>query len=222
MVVLNKRRVVAYYRTTRLTREVSVNWQLFLSIYFIIFIAELPDKTAFATLLLATRCSGLAVFSGVALAFLIQTIVACIFGQFISLLPEKWVHLFAGILFLYFAFQMWRDRDEIENNSGGTCEIFPSFWSASWKAFLVIFIAEWGDLTQIATASLIAKYQNDKLTVFLAAVLALWSITLVAIFLGQRIKNMINPKILRIICAILFLIIGIYFIIAAAIHHRYF
>lgn len=221
MVVLNKRRVIAYSGITRLTCEVSMNWELFFSIYFIIFIAELPDKTAFATLLLATRSRGLAVFSGVALAFLVQTIVACIFGQFISILPEKWVHLLAGILFLYFAFQMWRDRNEIENNSDGTCEIFPNFWVASWKAFMVIFIAEWGDLTQIATASLIAKYQNEKLTVFLAAVLALWSVTLVAIFLGQHMKKLINPKILRMACAALFLIIGIYFIIAAVIHQRY-
>ncbi len=195
-----------------------MNWQLFLSIYLIIFIAELPDKTAFATLLLATRSSGLAVFTGVAIAFLVQTIVATIFGQFISFLPEKWVHLFAGILFIYFAIQMWLDRNEIDANAEGTSQFFPSFWSASWKAFLVIFIAEWGDLTQIATASLIAKYQNDKFTVFLAAVLALWSITLVAIFLGQRMKPMINPKILRIVCAILFLIIGIYFIITTAIN----
>ncbi len=199
-----------------------MNWQLFFSIYFLIFIAELPDKTAFATLLLATRTRGLAVFTGVALAFLVQTIVATIFGQFISLLPEKWVHLFAGILFLYFAFQMWRDRGEVEEDvTEGTCQIFPSFWTATWKAFLVIFFAEWGDLTQIATASLIAKYQHDKLTAFIAAVLALWSVTLVAVFLGQRMKHMISPKILRIFCSIIFLAIGLYFVVTGLINEFY-
>ena len=91
-----------------------MNWQLFSSIYILIFLAELPDKTAFATLLLATKNSAMAVFFGVSLAFLIQTLVAVAFGSVIAFFPEKWVHLASGILFLVFAFMAWRDRNETE------------------------------------------------------------------------------------------------------------
>ncbi len=193
-----------------------MNWQLFFSVYILIFLAELPDKTAFATLLLATRNRALAVFTGVAVAFLVQTAVAVVFGSLLSLLPAKWVQLGAGILFLGFALQMWLQRNEKENGpaTDGSCEI--GFWRSAWKAFLIIFIAEWGDLTQIATASLIAKYSHSKFTVFSAALLALWSVTLVAVFLGHRTKNLIKPALLKRICTFLFLGIGIYFIVTFA------
>ena len=175
-----------------------MNWQLFVSIYCLIFLAELPDKTAFATLLLATRSRATAVFRGVAVAFLVQTLVAAIFGSFIALLPERWIHLGAGVLFLFFAVRMWWERNKDEEESSqeaNSCEI--GFWPSAWQAFLVIFIAEWGDLTQLATASLIAKYSDAKGTVFFAALLALWSVTLLAVILGQKAKYLIKPALLK-------------------------
>lgn len=192
-----------------------MNWPLLVSIYSLIFLAELPDKTAFATLLLATRSRGSAVFVGVAAAFLIQTIVAVVFGGLISLLPEKWVHLGAGVLFLFFAVQMWRERNA-EDECPENMPVFrAAFWPSAWRAFLVIFVAEWGDLTQIATASLIARYDHDKVTVFVAAILALWTVTLLAVVLGRRLRNLIHPKKLKTVCSVLFLVIGLYFIISS-------
>lgn len=190
-----------------------MNWQLFLSIYFLIFLAELPDKTAFATLLLATRSRALPVFAGVAAAFLVQTIVATVFGSVLSLLPERWIHLGAGVLFLGFAIQMWwqrNDSDDEESNGIPGCRV--GFWPCAWRAFLVIFVAEWGDLTQIATASLIAKYHDAKVTVFVAAVLALWSVTALAIIVGSKAKKFIKDSLLKKICAVLFLGLGVYFL----------
>lgn len=191
-----------------------MNWQLFLSIYLLIFIAELPDKTAFATLLLATRGKAFAVFIGVAAAFLIQTVVAVIFGNIIALAPERWVHLGAGILFLGFAGHTWfhlNDDEASEEAKSENCER-RSFWLAGWNAFLVIFIAEWGDLTQIATASMVAKYHGETLTVFVAALAALWSVTAIAVFIGHKAKILINPLVLKKISVVLFTGIGFYFI----------
>ena len=195
-----------------------MNWQLFLSVYILIVLAELPDKTAFATLMLAAKGRAASVFTGVAAAFLVQTVVAVVFGSAIALFPEKWVHLGAGILFILFAVHTWRDRNEKEEGLTPENKTVSSnsFWSSTWKAFLVIFIAEWGDLTQIATASLIAKYSDFKLTIFLASLLALWSVTAVAVVIGQKAKNYINPALLKRVCAILFLCIGIYFVGTAA------
>ena len=198
-----------------------MNWHLFFSIYAVIFIAELPDKTAFATLLLATRSRPIPVFSGVALAFLVQTIVAVLFGSLIALLPAAYVHMLAGLMFLFFSIQMWRSRLEAEADvehdvdSHRPVNTF-SFWSSARSAFIVILIAEWGDLTQIMTGSLIAKYPGDKPTVFLAALSALWSVTLVAVLLGQNAKRYINPVAIKKYGAALFALIGFYFVFSAA------
>jgi putative Ca2+/H+ antiporter (TMEM165/GDT1 family) len=197
-----------------------VNWHLFFSIYALIFIAELPDKTAFATLLLATRSRPVPVFTGVAIAFLVQTIVAVLCGSLIALLPASWVHLGAGLMFFFFSWQMWRSRFEAEGEAEDGVDAHPpfnvfSFWSAAWSAFIVIFIAEWGDLTQLATGSLVAKYPSDKLTVFVAALLALWSVTLVAVMLGRNARRFINPVAIKKYGAFLFAIIGLYFVFTA-------
>lgn len=189
-------------------------WHLFFSVYILIFIAELPDKTAFATLLMATRGRPFAIFVGVAAAFLVQTTVAAIFGGVLSLAPEKWVHLSAGILFLGFAAHTWLHKGDAENTRSENTENAPrTFWKSAWKSFLVIFVAEWGDLTQIATASLIAKYHEERATVFVAALLALWTVTAIAVILGKKAAELINPRLLKTMSAVLFCGIGAYFVI---------
>ena len=195
-----------------------MNWHLFVSIYLLIFVAELPDKTAFATLLLATKARPMPVFVGVALAFLVQTLVAVVAGSIIALFPPDWVHLAAGLMFFVFAYQMWRSRfeaeEEVEPSVEGHVNV-KSLWTASWSAFVVIFIAEWGDLTQLATASLVAKYPTEKPTVFVAALLALWSVTAVAVMLGQNARKYINPVAIKKYGSFLFAVIGVYFVFTA-------
>lgn len=197
-----------------------MNFSLFCSTFALIFLAELPDKTAFATLLLATRGHARAVFTGVATAFFIQTVVAIAFGGLIAQAPHFWVHLATGVLFVGFAAQMWRTRnDESDSGSEVATELAgssdPAFWRVARNAFVVIFIAEWGDLTQIATASLAAKYSHDKVTIFISALLALWAVTAVAVGIGKNAEKWISPKKVQRISAGLFLIIGIYFLFDA-------
>lgn len=186
-----------------------------------IFVAELPDKTAFATLLLATRSRPLPVFLGVATAFLVQTAVALFLGGLFSYLPAHLVHVAAALLFFYFAWSMWRSRDE-DTEAEGEDEIGirrinkNSFPAIAWSAFLVIFIAEWGDTTQIMTAGLAAKYPADLPTVFVAALLALWTVTAVAVLLGQNAHKSINPRALKTYASYLFVLIGLYFVFQAA------
>lgn len=195
-----------------------MNWSLFFSVFSLIFVAELPDKTAFATLLMATRGRPLAIFLGVALAFLIQTLVAVTFGHLISWFPERWVHLGAGILFIAFALHTWFFHDKEEAETEAETPPFSErmeFAKSAWKAFSVIFIAEWGDLTQLATASLSARYDREAVTVFIAAVLALWSVTAVAVMLGHRVKHVIHASKLKFLSTAAFAGVGIYFIATA-------
>src|SRR5476651_1526283 len=86
--------------------------RLFASTALAIGIAELPDKTALATVLLATRGNPWAVFIGVAGAFVIQSVVAVLCGGLIGLAPRQYVRIASGILFLIFAVLMWRRKDE--------------------------------------------------------------------------------------------------------------
>ena len=177
---------------------------LFISTFALIFVAELPDKTAIAALVLATRNNPWAVFIGSALAFLVQSMVAVLFGSLFGLLPPRVIHIGSGLLFLVFAVMMWTRRQEEKEASK---ESLP-FGKVVWTSFMVIFIAEWGDLTQLASATLVAK-TRQPFTIFIAATLALWTTTAIAISIGHHAKKLINPRLLQTIAAVAFAIVGI-------------
>ncbi len=184
----------------------GLDLSLFLSTFVVIFLAELPDKTALAIILLSSRKHPLGVFLGVAAAYVIQNMVAVLFGGMIALLPPHIVHIFAGLLFLIFAYVIWMENtNEKEISSEAKKE---SFLSTVFSSFMVIFIAEWGDLTQLATVTLIAR-TRQPITVFLASTLALWSTTAILIFIGYNAKQFIKPKFLRIVAAMAFTTVGI-------------
>lgn len=192
--------------------------QLFLSLFMLIFIAELPDKTAFATLLMASRGKALPVFVGVSFAFLVQSLIAVVFGSAFSLFPEKWVHTGAGAMFIAFALHtlLFHDKEE----KAAECETAPiapraRFWPSAAKSFGVIFLAEWGDLTQLATASLAARYHQHLFIVFSAATLALWAVTAIAVVAGKKLGHAIHVNVLKYVGAAFMAAAGIYFIAEA-------
>ena len=181
--------------------------RLFCSTFALVFVAEIPDKTALATLLLATNNRPIAVFIGVALAFVIQSCVAVLFGSVISLFPKEAVRIVAGVLFLVFAIAMWL-RAQPDPEQGGLATQQRSFASTIGLAFMVIFIAEWGDLTQLATAALAAKYPNPY-TILCASILALWAVSAIAILIGHHLKKRLSPQLVQRVAAVAFVIIGI-------------
>src|SRR5271166_1295972 len=127
-------------------------WALFFSVFGVIFVAELPDKTALAALVLATRHRPAPVVLGAGTALTIQSLVAVVAGQLISLLPQRPVHIFAGGLFLVSAVLMWLRKGEA-SASEEQPDRELGFWRSTWLTFAVVFVAEWGDLTQLATAA---------------------------------------------------------------------
>jgi putative Ca2+/H+ antiporter (TMEM165/GDT1 family) len=184
--------------------------RLFLGTFVTVFVAELPDKTALATMLLAARRRPSAVFVGVAAAFVVQSAIAVAFGGLFARLPERVVRAAAGVLFLAFAAAMWRrnGEDEARDAGGG-----GGFWPTAAAAFVVIFIAEWGDLTQLATAALAARFGRPT-TIFLAATAALWSVTALAVLLGRRLGRAFDRRRLELGAAVLFAGIGLYLLAA--------
>lgn len=185
----------------------SLDPALFASTYALVFLSELPDKTALATMVMASRRPPLAVFAGVVSAFLVQSAVAVLLGGALSFLPRLWVRVGAGLLFLFVAWRLWNEEDE-GAVAGADARGDGGWWRAAGTAFLVVFLAEWGDLSQLATAALAAEH-GRPLTVFAGAVCALASVTAVAVTVGHNLKTRLHPEKVRKLAAVLFAVVGV-------------
>jgi putative Ca2+/H+ antiporter (TMEM165/GDT1 family) len=185
---------------------------LILSTFALIFVAELPDKTALAALILATRFRARDVVLGAGLAFTVQTIIGVAAGSVLTLLPVLPIRVASGVGFLIFAYLAYRRSGENEAEKetagirGGT-----SAWLSS---FLVIFAAEWGDLTQLATAALVAQ-TRQPISIGIGALLALWAVTLIAAYSGSKLGKLVKPKVLNQVGTVLFAVIGVVIIVTA-------
>ncbi|MBI3565204.1 MAG: TMEM165/GDT1 family protein [Elusimicrobia bacterium] len=180
---------------------------LFASTYGLVFLSELPDKTALATMVMASRRHPVAVFAGVTAAFLVQSVVAVVLGGALSFLPRAWVRAGAGLLFLFFAWKLWTQEgeEEVEDLDARRA---AGFRRAAGAAFLVVFLAEWGDMSQLTTAALAAQ-RGRPLTVFLGAVSALASVTAIATVVGHNLKARLHPEKARRLAAVLFAVVGV-------------
>ncbi len=132
-----------------------------------ILLLELPDKTFVATLVLATRFKPLTAWVGVGLAFAVQCLIAVVAGRLLAQLPERPVAAVAAVLFAVGAVTLFRGaakakqagqdaRSEYEAKVGAG----RSGWRGVLTCFGVVFLAEWGDLSQLFTAGLAARYDD--------------------------------------------------------------
>jgi Ca2+/H+ antiporter, TMEM165/GDT1 family len=189
---------------------------LVLSTFGIVFVAELPDKTALASLVLATQYKARHVIAGAWLAFLAQTAIACGAGGLLHLLPTRPIHIASGIGFLVFAVLALRRKEaevllEEESEVARQRRRRHAAWLTS---FLVVFAAEWGDLTQLATAALVAR-TGQPFTVAAGAIPALWLVTVLAVSLGSQAERFLTPTLLNRASAVLFAVVGIIVLVTA-------
>jgi putative Ca2+/H+ antiporter (TMEM165/GDT1 family) len=190
-----------------------------LVVFGVIFIAELPDKSMFASLALSTRFRKSYVWLGAAAAFLVHVIIAVTAGHFMTLLPHKLLEAVIGLLFLIGAglLAFSKDEDEaderkkLEKETRGQTDTFLKVFATS---FVVVFLGEWGDITQIATANYAAKY-HDPLGVGIAAVTALWVVAALAVLLGSKLLNRVPGRTLQRITAVILLIFAVVSLTAA-------
>lgn len=153
-----------------------------------VFPAELPDKTMIATIILVTRYRRPGwVWLGAVGAFTIHVIVAVAAGSAIGLLPDTVVKLVVATLFAVGAVLLFRAARNPEAESIDT-EVVPAATakSAVFGSFGLILLAEWGDLTQLATASLAAK-SGYPISTGLGALLALACVAGIAATFGRQI-----------------------------------
>uniref|UniRef100_A0AAU2JP19 GDT1 family protein n=1 Tax=Streptomyces sp. NBC_00049 TaxID=2903617 RepID=A0AAU2JP19_9ACTN len=164
----------------------------------VVFLAELPDKTALAGLMLGTRYRASYVFAGVAAAFAVHVALAIAAGSVLTLLPHRLVQAVVGVLFLAGAAMLLLKKDD------GDEEVKPpadqSFWKVSGAGFMLILVAEFGDLTQIMTANLAARY-DDPVSVGIGAVLALWAVAGIGILGGRTLMKYVPLKLITKVAA---------------------
>jgi putative Ca2+/H+ antiporter (TMEM165/GDT1 family) len=182
---------------------------LFVTVFAVVFLVELPDKTALATVVLATRHRPLPVFAGVALAFVIQSLVAVFAGSLIAFLPHQLVRTGAGLLFIVMAgVVVWRARRGAAAAKEGQ---LPGEGRGRERPFLtalsMILLAEWGDLSQLATVAFQARY-NQAVLVFAGATLALWAVTGLAVGIGNRLGSLLPERPVQYGAAALMVVIG--------------
>ncbi|MEU2225741.1 TMEM165/GDT1 family protein [Streptomyces sp. NPDC012751] len=176
-------------------------------VFGVIFLAELPDKTALAGLVLGTRYRASYVFAGVAAAFLLHVVLAVAAGSVLTLLPQQIVHAVTGVLFLGGAAMLLLKKDEEDEEIKKPAD--QSFWKVAGTGFMLILVAEFGDLTQIMTANLAARY-DDPVSVGLGAVLGLWAVAGLGIVGGKALMKRVPLRLITQIAALLMLGLGVW------------
>jgi Ca2+/H+ antiporter, TMEM165/GDT1 family len=160
-----------------------------LTTFAVIALAELPDKTALASLVLGTRYRPAPVLCGIAAGFALQVVLAVVAGSLLRLLPHRLLQVVVAALFLVGAavllFSRGRGEDATEEPRRT-----ERFWPAAWASFAVVAVAEFGDLTQVLIANLVARY-HDPVAVGVAALAAMWAVAACAVLGGKALLRLV-------------------------------
>jgi len=183
-------------------------------VFGVIFLAELPDKTALAGLMLGTRYRPSYVFAGVAAAFAVHVALAIAAGSLLTLLPHRWVQGVVGVLFLAGAAMLLFSKADGEEEARAPSD--QTFWKVAGTGFTLILVAEFGDLTQIMTANLAARY-DDPLSVALGAVLGLWAVAALSIFGGRLLMKRVPLPLITKAAAAVMVVLAAFSLYEAAI-----
>ncbi len=183
---------------------------IFLSTFGLIFLAELGDKTQLTAMALALRYPWQRIFVGIAAAFVVLNLAAVMVGKVLFLiLPIFWVTLVSALLFLYFGYSTLRHACDSDDDGGGHPTTAAT---AARTAFIMIFMAELGDKTQLVTASQAAQHSSTlggMGSVFLASTLALWSVSLLGIFAGKQLVRFVPLCWIHRCAGFMFLVFGV-------------
>jgi len=177
-----------------------VDLAVVLTTFVVIFPAELPDKSLFASLVLGTRFRPLPVFCGVAAAFAVHVVIAVtIGGVFVALLPQRLVLFVVSALFAGgAALLLFGREDAAEEDAAEASRAVADRRPAHvvLASLGVVFLGEWGDITQITTANLAARY-GDPISVGMGALLALWSVSALALTMGRGLARRVPTRLVR-------------------------
>jgi putative Ca2+/H+ antiporter (TMEM165/GDT1 family) len=176
---------------------VAVHLDIVLTVFVIIFVAELPDKTMIATLIMGSRYRPVLVWLGATLAFGVHAALAVAVGRLLQLLPHRWVEAVTAVLFAAGAlYLLLVPEGEVEEEGEEEADAARKGLKTAALAFVVIFVGEFGDLTQILTANLAAKY-HQPLAVFVGAFAGLASVAALGAFGGKALLRVLPLAVIR-------------------------
>jgi len=184
-----------------------VNLPVALTTFALVFLAELPDKTMVATLVLSTRYRALPVLAGVTAAFALQCLIAVTAGRLLALLPQRLVLLVAAALFAIGAVILLR-RPHPEEEQPADTRAAAAPLRAAAISFGVLLAAEWGDASQLLTAGLSARY-DEAVSVYVGALSALIGVAAVALLLGQVVLRAVPLGLVRRAAGLLFAVLAV-------------
>lgn len=174
-----------------------MNLSITLTVFVLIMLAELPDKTMIAMLIMGSRYRPVTVWIGAVAAFAVHVTLAVAVGRLLQLLPHRWVEGVTTALFAagaaYLLFVPEKEQEEAGEKEADRARKGLRTVGA---AFLVILVGEFGDLTQILTANLAAKY-NSAVSVFVGALAGLAAASALAAFGGKALLRVLPVAIIR-------------------------
>jgi putative Ca2+/H+ antiporter (TMEM165/GDT1 family) len=135
-------------------------------------------------------------------AFTVQTAIAVVLGRAASFLPDVVVQVAAAALFLVGAVLLFREArahqkgGETEDGEEYAARAAPAHgFRAVVASFVVLFAAEWGDLSQLLTISLVARYDAPA-EVFVGALAALLTVSGLAVVAGRTLMRFVPLHVL--------------------------
>ncbi|MGH3733828.1 MAG: TMEM165/GDT1 family protein [Acidimicrobiales bacterium] len=184
----------------------------FLGIFAVILLLELPDKSMIATIVMSTRSRSSSIVIGASSAFIVQMGIAVGAGGLLTLLPVHVKDVIVAVLFLGGAAYLLLSHEETAEDKGvreADRQHAATRTREIATAFAVMFLAEFGDLTQIQAANFTLKTQQP-LEVFLASSLALVCASFLGAYGGQLLQRAVPLRWIRFGGGLIFLGLGIY------------
>ncbi len=178
----------------------------------LVFLAEVADTSGLVTLVLASRFPARWVLLGVCAGMLVHVGVALAAGGLLTLLPERPLEVVLALIFLVGAFLIWREGEEDDDDDDDDValkETPKTPWRVVVTAFGVTALSEFADPSQILAASLAARY-DDPVAVGIGALLGLWACSALAVWGGDRLRQLMPVRWLTRIAAAIMVALAVW------------
>lgn len=183
--------------------------EAFFVAFAVVFVAELGDKTQLVALSLATRYRLLTVLVGITVAYAITNGISVVVGGLLgAALPTTFIAVVGGLLFLGFAVWTFRGGDDDDDATAIAGR------SAFFSIVIAMIVAELGDKTMLATATLAAR--EAPVATWLGATLGITASGALAVFVGRTLGSRLPRRATRITASILFAVFGLLLLADAA------
>jgi putative Ca2+/H+ antiporter (TMEM165/GDT1 family) len=178
-----------------------VNLAIAATVFGLVAVAELPDKTMIASIVLGSRGRPVPVWIGGTIAFGLHVALAVVAGRFLQLLPHRTLEIVTttafglGALYLLFI----PERSEVakgEEEAERASQAETKTWRIAAGAFGVIAVGEFGDLTQLLLVNLEARYKSP-VSVFVGGFLALAAVGAIGAFSGRALVRVVPLSVIR-------------------------